>query len=459
MDTFSAISFLASLNEPMFRQGAAYGFDGGIERTSQLMNLLECTPKPGFVVTVTGSKGKGSSSCMLASILQASGYKVGLFTGPHLYDYRERIRISGRMISPEEFTGYIEKIKTIIDSDEKDPAIFKTPTTFECLTAIAAKYFGENDVDYSILEVGIGGRLDAVNAIDADVSVFTNISLEHTETLGTSVAAIATEKLGIARPDSIVVTADQPEAAMEVIERYCKNNRIKLIRIDKEWISSPLQSNVKAPKVGQTFSLKKRETTHADGILDAYFSRPQRLFVPLLGEHQITNATLAIATLNHLPAARTKVNLTSVQRGLANVTWPGRLEIVGRDPLVVVDGAHNPDSAQKLIKALKTTFRYKKLIIVIGIVYSKDIAGILKEIAPYADELVVVRFAHRRAAPPEDIVSQLGPIEHSGRVTSFPTVQDGLTFATSVAAPTDLICVTGSTYLVAQARKTFLPNE
>jgi dihydrofolate synthase/folylpolyglutamate synthase len=456
MDFSSAATFLASLNAPQISQGAIYGFSAGIERTRRLIRLLGVVQKPGFVVTVTGSKGKGSTSCMMASILKASGYKVGLFTGPHLYDYRERIQVCGEMISQEQFVGYVERIKRLIDTDAINSTLLKIPTTFECLTAMAVSWFYENGVDFAVLEVGIGGRLDAVNAVDADLAVFTSISLEHTATLGNTVEAIATEKAGIVRPHTVAVTAAQPQTALRAIQRDCQQKKARLVRVEKEWSTGTPQSSIKASRVGQTFSLTKKATPLSAGNLDASFSNPQALFVPLLGEHQVTNAALAVATVNCLPPGDRAITPESVRRGLANVSWPGRLEIVGRDPITVVDGAHNPDSAHKLMRSLKATFQYDKLIVVIGIVYSKDIRGILEKVAPHTDVLVVVGFAHRRAAAPKDMLSALQSVAFEGEVASFSTLADGLRFALDRAAPGDLVCATGSLYVAARARKTFL---
>jgi dihydrofolate synthase/folylpolyglutamate synthase len=446
METSDAIAFLASLNIPQIEQGAAYGFSAGIERTRQLTRLLGCAQKPGLVITVTGSKGKSSTSCMLSSILQASGYRVGLFTGPHLYDYRERIRVSGEMISPEQLTGYIERVKSLIDAGALGA---KPPTTFECLTAIAACFFCENEVDYAVLEVGVGGRLDAVNAIDADVAMFSSISLEHTETLGNSVGAIATEKAGIIRPGAIAVTVAQAPEAIEVLENYCAQKEARLVRVEREWDVRPLQSSIESSRVGQSFALVKKSGPPTP------FSSAQEFFVPLLGAHQLTNASLAVATATCLPHSGQAVSPESACQGLAAVHWPGRLEIVRRDPITVVDGAHNPDSAQKLMRALQTTFRYDKLLAVVGIVYSKDIQGIAAAIAPCADEFIAVGFDHRRAAAPQDIVSQL-PASFAGRVRSFATLAEGLAYAAQTAAPGDLVCATGSLYIAARARKILL---
>jgi dihydrofolate synthase/folylpolyglutamate synthase len=456
MDFSSAVTFLASLNAPQISQGAIYGFSAGIERTRRLIRLLGVAQEPGCVITVTGSKGKGSTSCMLAAILAASGYKVGLFTGPHLYDYRERIQVCGEMISQEQFVGYVERIKHLIDTDAINSALLKVPTTFECLTAMAVSLFYENEVNFSVLEVGIGGRLDAVNAVDADLAVFTSISLEHTETLGHTVEAIATEKAGIVRPHTVAVSVVQPQAAMQAIQRDCQQKKTRLVCVEEEWMVGSIQSSIEASRVGQTFSLTKKAGPLGAGNLDASFSNPQELFIPLLGEHQVTNATLAVATVNCLPLADKPVTPESVRRGLSNVRWPGRLEIVGRNPITVVDGAHNPDSAHKLMRSLKATFQYDRLIVVIGIVYSKDIRGILEQVAPYASTLVVVGFAHRRAAAPQDILSALESIAFEGQVVSFAALADGLKFALDQAASGDLVCATGSLYVAARARETFL---
>jgi dihydrofolate synthase/folylpolyglutamate synthase len=272
------------------------------------------------------------------------------------------------------------------------------------------------------------------------------------------VDAIAEEKSGIMRDGTIVVTAGQPEKAMDVIQRHCRERNARLVRIDREWSFQPLQDCLESGKVGQTFLLGKSPASSGHGPLSAEFSEPQQLFIPLLGEHQISNATLAVAVADCFSAAQGGISVTDVKEGLASIVWPGRLEIVKRDPMVVVDGAHNPDSASKLMQALRTHFRYRKLLVVIGIVYSKDIRGILGEVMAGADELIAVDFTHRRATSTDDLVSSLQQLGYQGRVSCFPTVVDGLMFAINEASGNDLVCVTGSMYVVAQARNMLLPS-
>jgi dihydrofolate synthase/folylpolyglutamate synthase len=428
-----------------------YAFERGIERTAYLLYLLGGGSCNDIYVVVAGTKGKGSTTAMISSILSAAGYRTGMFTGPHLHSCCERFQIDGRMIPEDRLATYVLEAQQTIESRWEEPSI-GTPTKFEIETAVALKYFDDEEVDFAVLEVGIGGRHDAVNVVNPTVSVITNISLEHTALLGDSLEEIAFSKAGIIRPNSIVVSAPQPLEAEQVIEEVCTSLRARLVKVGVDWQFDPLRVESCDKRSGQYFRVFREAGPAPTELSSSLTGYP--LFVPLLGAHQLENATVAIAAVAELETA--SVSVAQMEDGLNNVRWPGRLEILSVDPLVVVDGAHNPYSMQKLAEALRSVFRYDRLILVVGVSSDKDIPGMLRAICPLADELIVTQFNHPRSASAELLASFVPggvPYPHIVR-----DVQSAISLAFDLAQHADLVCVTGSLYLVGEARGLFLQD-
>jgi dihydrofolate synthase/folylpolyglutamate synthase len=426
-----------------------YAFGHGIERTAHLLDLLGGDKHKTQSIIVAGTKGKGSTVAMISSILTAAGYRSGMFTGPHLHSCRERFQIDGCMISEDKLTAYILESKRVIESEWQRPSI-GTPTKFEIETAIALKYFDDERVDFAVLEVGIGGRHDAVNVANPLVSVITNISLEHTAMLGNSLVEIAYAKAGIIRRDGIVVSAPQPSEAQRVIERVCGALKASLTQIGVDWKFDPLNHSVREGNRDQHFQVSKEANHRPTELSHSLVNYP--LSIPLLGSHQLENATVAIATIDELRTA--SVSVTQIEQGLKNVKWPGRLEILSERPLVVVDGAHNPYSMQKLGQALLLVFRFDRLILVIGISSDKDIPEILKAIYPLADELIITQFSHPRSAHAHDVANLLPQDAPTPHIVT--DAQDATALAISLAQQNDLVCITGSLYLVGEVRESLL---
>ncbi len=423
-----------------------YAFGDGIERTAHLFDLLGGYKHKNTSIIVAGTKGKGSTVAMMSSILTAAGYRSGMFTGPHLHSCRERFQIDGRMISEDKLAAYVLESKRVIESEWQKPSI-GTPTKFEIETAIALKYFDDEQVDFAVLEVGIGGRDDAVNVANPLVSVITNISLEHTDMLGNSLAEIAYAKAGIIRRDGVVVSAPQPPEAQRVIEQVCEDSQARLTQIGVDWKFTPLNRSAREGNRAQYFQVSKEASGRLTELSHRLKNYP--LSIPLLGSHQLENATVAIATIDELRTA--SVSATQVEHGLKSVKWPGRLEILSEKPLVIVDGAHNPYSMQKLAQALPAVFRFDRLVLVIGISSDKDIPEMLKAICPLADELIVTQFNHPRSAPAPSVanlVPQGAPIP-----CTVTDAQDAASLALDLAQQDDLVCVTGSLYLVGEVRE------
>jgi dihydrofolate synthase/folylpolyglutamate synthase len=426
----AALNYILSFTDyeklPSFLYSAA-NFD--LRRMEELLGRLHHPHLASKSIHVAGTKGKGSTAAMIASALSVSGYRTGLYTSPHLHTFRERISIDGDQIAEEEFASLAQRLKPEIDEMNRCHT-YGELTTFEILTAIAFAYFKEHGVDYQVLEVGLGGRLDATNVVKPEVSVITSISLDHAEVLGDSLAEIAREKAGIIKPRSMVVSAPQPKAAEEVIKEVCRTKGARLIAVGKDVTWRQLAADI----TGQSFEVKGKAANY-------------KLTIPLLGEHQLENAATAVATLEALvPFGVTEERIA---KGLAQVRWSGRLEILSHEPLFLVDGAHNADSAKRLMKAIKQYLSFDRLILIIGMSSDKDIAGIVNELASLSNLTIVTRSRHPRALTPALLLDEL---ERQGAMGELAeSVASAVERALGIAGPRDLICATGSLFVAAEA--------
>jgi dihydrofolate synthase/folylpolyglutamate synthase len=378
-------------------------------------------------IHIAGSKGKGSTSAFIAYILRAAGYKVGLYTSPHLKDFRERIRILNAqrttqsaqrdfegMISRRALANLVARLKPAIDRFNTT-SIYGPLTFFEVYTALAFVYFKEQKVDFAVLETGLGGRLDATNTVQSLVCAITPISYEHTDKLGHTLKKIAAEKAGIIKgKNSIVLSAPQKQEAEKVIRERCCFTGAKLVQI----------------------------------------GQPRRKFkIKLLGRHQQVNAALAVGVIKALREKGFKIGLAAVRFGLYNTLWPGRCEVIGRNPLVVLDGAHNAASARVLQQAIRENFLYRRLILVLGLCADKDIPGICRQLLPLADALILTRADHPRSAAPgqiEKIIRRCGA--KNLRLVKTKTVSEAKKKARELAAKSDLILATGSLFVIGEFR-------
>lgn len=390
-----------------------------------------CDPHRAYpTIHIAGSKGKGSTAAMAASILQAAGYRTGMYISPHLHTCRERMQVNGTLITPEEFAALVEDIAPHAEA-------VKGITWFEVTTALAFLYLARHEVDIAVIEVGLGGRLDATNVITPQVSVITSLSYEHTAWLGDTLGQIAREKAGIIKPGVPVVSAPQADEAMAVIEKVCAERKAPLIRVGRDWL---FRSGSIHPG-GQMFEVRPASAT---SILPAAWTRFE---IPLLGRHQIINATCALAAISVLPLERFEIPFRALREGLATVTWPGRIEVLSRQPLVIADGAHNEDSARRLVETLQEWFPGRRWTFVVGILSDKDHAAILNELAPLAEQMIVTRSRHARATDPEqlaEIARRIGLPVHIS-----PDIKTALEEALGRG---DAVCLTGSLSVAAEAR-------
>jgi len=402
-----------------------FGSKFGLERIKEVLRLLG-NPQDDFKsVHLAGTNGKGSVTEMVSSILQEAGFRTGRYTSPHLDDFRERIEVDGAPITKEELNSLVERTKPLIPAVEKKAS---HPTFFEVTTAIAFKYFSERKVDYAVVEVGLGGRLDATNVIAPEMSIITNIGLEHTDILGKTIGAIAHEKGGIIKPGIPVVTAERKREALEVFENICRERGAELILVYKNAVIR----NVRCDLTGCAFNLRTKVRNY------------DKLKVPLLGEHQIENAALSV-----LAAEQLGIEEKYIRSGLQKAKWPGRLEIIQKKPLLVMDSAHNPPAMRILRNSLKL-FRYDKLILVIGVMKDKTIGDILREIAPAADYIIINKPNLERAAQPEVIMNEAK--KYGKQVKIVEDVKASVKYAKSLAGKKDMVLVTGSIYMLSEAR-------
>jgi dihydrofolate synthase/folylpolyglutamate synthase len=415
---------------------AAANFD--LRRVQSLVARLGNPHLGRQTIHIAGSKGKGSVAVMIASILRTAGYRSGLYTSPHLHNVRERIAVDGQPIGEGEFARLTEALAPQVAAENEDGR-FGQLTTFELLTALAFLYFQERDARWRVLEVGMGGRLDATNVVDEKaVCVITPVSLEHTTVLGDTVEKIAVEKAAILRPGTTVVMAPQPYPETAAV-----------IRATAAELGVPLLD------VGGTYSVQRLGwdlTGQSFRLAGPGCSR--QLWLPLLGAHQLENAATALAAIDALRSGGIAVSEESIGEGLSRLSWPGRLEVLRDKPLIVVDGAHNGDSARRLRQALRDHLVFDRAILVMGVSGDKTIAAMAEELAPVTHLLIATRSQHPRAADPEAVAAAFAA--RGVASVTYPNVAMALDRARALAEPGDLICVVGSLFVVAEAREQVL---
>lgn len=421
-----------------------------LDRMRQLMKLMGNPHQRYPVVHIAGTKGKGSTAAMIASILKESGYKVGLYSSPHLQDYTERIQVNGKPISHEQLIVLVNEIKSFVDQVQEI-------TTFEITTAIAFWAFANAGIDFCVAEVGLGGRLDATNVVDPLVSVITSLSFDHMNILGNSITQIAAEKGGIIKPGKPVVLAHQWKEAREVIEKICEERRSPLTAIGRDYFYSERAHSLS----GQTFIVWAKE--EQDQINEFISSggrsvwEPEHYSIPLLGFHQIENAATAYAVIDLIKAEGYKITNGDVSNGFKNVHWPGRFEIIHKKPLVVVDSAHNQDSALKLRLAMDDYLNGKPIILLFGASEDKDVRGMFSHLLPRVRSVIATRSEHPRAMNP-DILVELAQ-QFGKKAVKTLSVEQGLEEAMQQAGKDAVIVVAGSIFIAAAVREILLNKK
>ncbi len=416
MNKFNPGAYLAGLNIDVMRFG--------LEAVSELLTRFGNPQNDYPTILIGGTNGKGSTAAMLASILQQAGLKVGLYTSPHLMDIRERIVINGKKIPRHDFGALIAEIK----DHTREPV-----TYFECLTAAAFLYFSRKHVDLAILEVGLGGRLDATNIVHPLVSVITNIALEHTAYLGKTLESIAREKAGIIKKNGVCVTAASQRKVIDVFTGICRGQHARLL------------------KFGGDFKIKMHqdESVSYEGLN----RKIDRLIVPLRGAHQLSNMALVLSAVEILEKKGYRIDDEAVHQGLAKTRWEARLEILSQNPLVLLDGAHNPAGMTTLCRVLTKDFPGRRKVLIFSALADKDYRRMLQKIAPLADRIFLPLLKTKRALDPQVLATFMKSIGYPARTSENVTAS--IRQALQCAGKNDLICVCGSLYLAGEVKQIF----
>ena len=409
-----------------------FGINFGLGRIEELLKRLGNPEKALRVIHVGGTNGKGSTTVMIARILKKSGHKVGVFTSPHMHDWRERMVINGLMIPKERVIQVIKRVVPLLEDMVAEG--FEHPTEFEVSTALAFLYFAEEKVDFAVIEVGLGGAIDSTNVVSPLISVITNVGMDHMDYLGSDVVSIAKVKAGIIKPNSIVVTASENPDVIRVLREQAKAMGVPLwlvgedVRFESNW----------SGELEQEFDLIG---------LHAIYSK---IRLSLIGLHQLRNAATAVTVCEVLQSEYgVSIPREAVYTGLSEVVWPGRLELLSLKPKVLLDGAHNVDGAEALTQAIPLYTR-DRLILCLGMLADKEREKVVTMLVPLADEIIITRPDSPRAGDWKALGSLAE--QHGRPVTCIENPKEAVIFALSRLGENDMLCVTGSIYMLADAR-------
>ena len=438
----SAVNYLDSLTN--FERAPRVPYDTtnfGVARASRLLAALGNPHRSIKCVHIAGTKGKGSTASMLAEMLRACGMRVGLYTSPHLLDIRERIVVNGEMIPEPAFARAVAAVTKITAK-----ARVTHPTYFEVLTAAAFHHFNLEEVDIAVIETGLGGRLDATNVIRPEVVGITNISYDHLAQLGTDLISITKEKAGVFKHGVPIISAPQrPEVKKTLTEEAAS-------------AEAPLRFSNEGVDFSYRFEFSRSAGKHARICLTTPHSRFEHLHVPLFGAHQALNCTLALRLLDVLKTRGFDIDDRQAMAGLANVNLPGRMQIISQQPRILVDGAHNAASVEALVRATGQHITYDSMIVVFGCHKDKDVSGMIRQIQRGADKIIFTSTGSPRSCEPAELAADY--TERSGKMAqTAPTLDAAMRIALSALTPEDLICITGSFYLVAEAIRKYGPKR
>ena len=399
------------------------GSKPGLERVSELLRRLGEPQKKLKFVHVAGTNGKGSCAAMLASVLRAAGYRTGLFTSPYLWRFNERMQLNGEPIGDDTLADVTARLKPQAE------AMADHPTEFEMMTAAALLWYAEAGCDVVVLEVGLGGRFDATNVIEApEVSVIMNIGLDHTEILGDTPEKIALEKAGIVKPGCPCVLYQQTAGVENVVRQVCAERGAPLRIAD--------------------FSAIRPEFDSLEGQVFTYKNEPYA--IPLLGAHQLKNAAVAIEAAGVLREKGWRIEQDALEHGLYAVSWPARFELLREEPPFVVDGGHNVQCAETVADNLLRYFPDQRRVLLLGVLRDKDVAGMLSVLAPAADAFVCVTPDSPRALPAEELAELLRP--YGKPVTACGGIPEGVSEALAQAGDDAMVCAVGSLYMAGEVR-------
>jgi len=437
MNYKQAISYLYNLKEERINLG--------LSRINKLLFFMNVPIKDLKFIHVGGTNGKGSIVAMTSDVLAHNGFKTGVFTSPHLNDFRERIvvktcagtGIKTELISKKVFAEIVSEIKKTEVKIVKEG--LGSPTFFEVSTAVMFAYFAKERIDIAVIEVGLGGRLDATNIIDPLLSVITNIGLEHTDRLGNTIEKIAKEKCGIIKKCRPVITQENNPKALKIIQKTAKKMNSDLIKVGK------------SDKISFKFKKIKGDLQYFD--YKGINWQLKDVFLRLKGKHQIANAACVVAISEVLCNLGVKINEFLLLRALKNAVWPGRFETISENPKIIIDGAHNPPAATVLSQTIQDYYKKKELTLVLGMLYDKDVNGITNILFPLASNIVITSPDNVRAASVSDIAARLFLKNSQIPVFLACDVRNAIEIAKKITSREGLIVIAGSLYTIAQARK------
>lgn len=412
-----------------------FGSSYGLERTFRLLELLDNPQNKIKTIHIAGTNGKGSTTAMLSKILMGNGYKVGMYTSPFLEEFEERIQINRVNIPKEKLANLMDELKVAVDKVIEEG--YNHPTEFEIITGLMFLYFYKEKVDFAVIEVGLGGRLDSTNVITPIISIITSISYDHTNLLGNTLTEIAGEKAGIIKANVPVVMFPQEEEVLKVIENKCKELKSTLYTINKA--NSELVEIVKVARPYQKLKVKGK-------------SNEYNINLPLLGEHQIVNLAVAIKGIEILEEnSMLNISKEMLEKSLQDVAWNGRLEVMKQSPLIVIDGAHNIQGIRKLKENIEKYFNYKNVYLILGILADKDVEEMIRVITPMAKEVYTVTPNSIRAEIALDLRDEV--VKFNENCIAFEKYENALNKALESANDEDIIIVSGSLYMIGGMRR------
>lgn len=414
---------------------AKFGSNYGLSRTEKILELLGNPHKKLKCIHIAGTNGKGSITAMLSEILIEAGYKVGMYTSPYLEEFEERIQLNGRNIPKQELSHLITEVSGAV---EKVVSLgFEHPTEFEIITCVMFLYFYDKKVDYAVIEVGLGGRLDSTNVINPILSIIASISYDHMKILGDTLDKIAYEKAGIIKYEVPLVLYPQEKESFNVINEVCKERNCRLIQVSTDSVTIN--------------KLNKKENSEIQDIIIKTNNDIYNIELSLLGKHQLLNCAVVIFAIEELTRQNINIKKEHIFNALKKVKWPGRLEILKKSPLVVIDGAHNIDGIKKLTESIDTYFSFKDIILILGILADKQVDDMLRLIAPRATKIIAVTPHSDRAELASDLAKSIASI--NSNVEFIEDYREAYTKALSYCRKESMLLISGSLYMIGDMRK------